>query len=159
MRVYYGAERMNEEEDMAVSFIPEGYKTVTPYLAVRNVEKLIAFIETVFGGKEVLRMNGAGGKVSHAEMMIGDSRIMMGEAIDDGKIMPAMLNVYAPDCDAVYKKALAAGGKSSREPEDQFYGDRNAGVMDPFGNHWFIATHIEDVSEEETQRCASAMKG
>ena len=144
---------------MAVNYIPEGYRTVTPYLAVRNVEGLMAFIEKVFDGKEVLRMNGPGGKVSHAEMMIGDSKIMMGEPTDDGKIMPAMLNVYVPDCDAAYKKAIAAGGKSSREPEDQFYGDRNAGVMDPFGNMWFIATHIEDVSEEETQRRASAMKG
>ena len=144
---------------MALNYIPEGYRTVTPYLAVKNVEKLMAFIETVFGGKEVLRMNGPEGRVSHAEMMIGDSRIMMGEPVDDAKIMPAMLNVYVSDCDAVYRKALAAGAKSSREPEDQFYGDRNAGVMDPFGNHWFISTHIEDVSEEETQRRASAMKG
>jgi PhnB protein len=142
---------------MAVNYIPEGYRTVTPYLAVKGVDRLISFIETVFGGKEVLRMAGPGGKVAHAEMMIGDTKIMMGEPVDDGKIMPAMLNVYVPDCDAVYKKAVAAGGKSSREPEDQFYGDRSAGVMDPFGNHWFIATHIEDVSEEETQRRASAM--
>jgi PhnB protein len=142
---------------MAVNYIPEGYRTVTPYLAVKGVDHLISFIETVFGGKEVLRMAGPDGKVAHAEMMIGDTKIMMGEPIDEGKIMPAMLNVYVPDCDAVYKKAVAAGGKSSREPEDQFYGDRSAGVMDPFGNHWFIATHIEDVSEEETQRRASAM--
>ena len=141
---------------MPVNYIPEGYRTVTPYMAVKGVDRLISFIETVFGGKEVLRMGGSEGKIAHAEMMIGDSKIMMGEPIDENKIMPAMLNVYVPDCDAVYKKAIAAGGKTSREPEDQFYGDRNAAVMDPFGNHWFIATHIEDVSDEETQRRASA---
>ena len=142
---------------MAVNYIPEGYKTVTPYLAVKNAEKLLAFIQTVFDGQESLRMQGPDGKIAHAEMMIGDSKVMLGEPVNDKMIMPAMLNVYVRDCDAVYKKALAAGGKSSREPEDQFYGDRVAGVMDPFGNHWFIATHVEDVSEEETQRRAAAM--
>ena len=141
---------------MAVNYIPDGYRTVTPYMAVKGVDRLMVFIEKVFGGKEVLRMNGPGGTIMHAEMTIGDSKVMMGEPVDEGKIMPAMLNVYVPDCDAVFKKAVAAGGRASREPEDQFYGDRIAGVMDPFGNHWFISTHIEDVSDEETQRRADA---
>ncbi len=142
---------------MAVHYIPEGYGTVTPYLVVKDAENLMRFIETVLGGKEVLRMNGPDGRIAHAEMMIGDSKVMMGES-PEGKLMPAMLNVYVPDCDAVYKKALAAGGISVREPADQFYGDRTAGVNDPFGNQWFVSTHIEDVSEEETQRRMNAMK-
>jgi PhnB protein len=143
---------------MAVHYIPEGYATVTPYLAVRNAEKLLEFIKTVFDAKEVLRMNGPGGRIAHAEVQIGDSKVMLGEPMDDAQVMPAMLNVYVRDCDAVYKKALAAGGKSNRPPADQFYGDRNAQVQDPFGNQWSIATHIEDVSEEETQRRASSMQ-
>ena len=142
---------------MAVNYIPEGYKTVTPYLAVKNVEKLMAFIQTVFDGKELLRMQGPDGKIAHAEMMIGDSKVMMGEPMNESMTMPAMLNVYVRDCDTVYKKALDAGGKSSRAPEDQFYGDRVSGVIDAFGNHWFISTHVEDVSDEETQRRAAAM--
>ncbi len=142
---------------MAVHYIPEGYRTVTPYLVVKDAENLMRFIETVLGGKEVLRMTRPDGRIAHAEMMLGDSKVMMGES-PEGKLMPAMLNVYVPDCDAVYKKALAAGGISVREPADQFYGDRTAGVNDPFGNQWFVSTHIEDVSEEETQRRMNAMK-
>jgi PhnB protein len=142
---------------MAVNYIPAGYGTVTPYLVVKDAGKLMKFIETVLDGKEVLLFKGPDGRVAHAEMQIGDSKVMMGES-PDGKLMPAMLNVYVPDCDAVYKKALAAGGTSVREPADQFYGDRTSGVNDPWGNQWFISTHVEDVSEEEMQRRMASQK-
>ena len=142
---------------MAVNYIPKGYGTVTPYLVVKDAGGLMKFIETVLGGKELLLFKGPDGRVAHAEMMIGDSKVMLGES-PEGKLMPAMLNVYVPDCDAVYKKALAAGGTSVREPADQFYGDRTSGVNDPFGNQWFISTHVEDVSEEEMQRRMAAQK-
>jgi PhnB protein len=143
---------------MAVNYVAPGYGTVTPYLSVRNVEKLMEFIAKVFGGTEILRMKGGDGRVNHAEMQVGDSKLMMGEAMDDGKIVPAMLCIYVPDCDAVYRKALEAGAKASREPQDQFYGDRSGAVMDAFGNHWFISTHIEDVSAEELNRRSAALR-
>jgi PhnB protein len=143
---------------MAVNYMPEGYGSVTPYLTVKNVEKLITFIKTAFDGKELFRMNGPDGRVAHAEMQIGTSRVMMGES-PEGRVMNAMLCLYVPDCDAVYQKALAAGATSTREMADQFYGDRTGGVKDMTGNEWFISTHIEDVSEEEMEkRMASAAK-
>jgi PhnB protein len=142
---------------MAVHYIPEGYATVTPYLVVKDAAKLMTFIQSVFGGKEVLLMKGPDGRVAHAEMQIGDSKLMMGES-PEGKIMNAMLTVYVPDCDAVYKKGLAAGATPVREPADQFYGDRTAGFNDPFGNQWFVSTHIEDVSEDEMQKRMAAQK-
>ena len=136
---------------MAVSHSPKGYGTVTPYLVVKDAVKLIAFIKSVFGGKELHLMKGPDGRVVHAEMQIGDSKVMLGES-PEGKVMNALLTVYVPDCDAVYAKALAAGATSVREPADQFYGDRTGGFNDPLGNQWFVSTHIEDVSEEEMQR-------
>ncbi len=93
----------------------------------------------------------------HAEMTIGDSRIMLGQPAP-GQETHAMIHLYLPDTDATYKRALAAGATSVREPADQFYGDRSAGVRDEFGNQWYIATHIEDVSPEEMDRRMAKMK-
>ncbi len=137
---------------MAVKAIPEGFGSVTPYLTVKDAEALMNFIERSFGGKVTYRMNDDQGKVRHAEMKIGNSMIMIGQAREEWQPKPANFVLYVPDCDAVYKKAVAAGGKSVREMATQAYGDRSGGVEDSEGNTWWISTHVEDVSEEEMDR-------
>jgi PhnB protein len=124
--------------------IPEGYHTVTSYLVVPGVTKLIDFTKQVFNATEVHLSKRPDGTVQHAEIKIGDSIVMMGEGAD-AKNFPGMLHLYMEDVDAVYKRAIQAGAKSLREPADQPYGDRMAGVEDVFGNQWWIATHIKDV--------------
>ena len=95
----------------------------------------------------------------HAEVKIGDSRIMLAEACGAWTPMPTMIHLYVPDTDATYRSALEAGATSLQEPADQFYGDRSGGVKDAFGNHWWIATHKEDLSAEEMQRRREAVRG
>jgi uncharacterized glyoxalase superfamily protein PhnB len=136
--------------------IPKGYHTVTPYLVVEGTAKLIDFVKQAFGAKETFRSTRPDGAIMHAEVKIGDSVIMMGDA-QEGKQMPGMIHLYVEDADATYRRALEAGATSLREPADQFYGDRSAGVKDPLGNHWWVATHIEDVSAEEVARRAQAL--
>ncbi|HEY4683892.1 MAG TPA: VOC family protein [Candidatus Acidoferrales bacterium] len=147
-----------EEATMAVKAIPEGYHTVTPYLAVQGVAKLIEFLTQAFDAKEVHRTTLPDGTIYHAEVRISDSVVMMGEPRGEWKPMPGTiyLYVYVNDTDAVYKRALQAGATSLMEPSDQFYGDRNAGVKDPVGNYWWIATHIEDVPPAELAKRAEA---
>ena len=140
--------------------IPDGYRTVTPYLVVRGAAKLIDFLQKAFLASEKFRFAQPDGTIQHAEVSIGDSVVMMGEAGGPFKPMQANLNLYVEDCDAVYRRAIGAGGKSLREPTTQFYGDRSAGVEDPCGNYWWISTHVEDVSPEELERRAkTAHKG
>ena len=134
---------------MAVNPIPEGYRTVTPYLVVEGAANVLEFVKQAFGAEEKFRMEMPGGKIGHAEAKIGDSIVMVGDAGEENRAMPAMIHLYVDDCDATYERALAAGATSEREPTDQFYGDRSAGVRDSTGNLWWIATHVEDVSEEE----------
>jgi uncharacterized glyoxalase superfamily protein PhnB len=137
--------------------VPAGYATVTPYLCVADAAKLIEFLKQAFDAQLLFKMDGPGGRIMHAEMTIGDSRIMLAQP-EPGKETHAMIHLYLPDTDAVYARAIAAGATSVREPADQFYGDRSAGVRDEFGNQWYIATHIEDVSPEEMDRRMAAMK-
>jgi len=139
--------------------IPEGYQAVIPYLVVEGAEKLIEFLKHVFQAKEFMRMAGPDGKVGHTELRIGDCVVMLADAREPWRPMPAMIYVYTEDCDAVYRRALEAGATSIREPQDQFYGDRSGGVTDAWGNQWWIGTHIEDVSEEELARRHKAMAG
>ena len=141
---------------MAVSPIPEGFHSVTPYLIVREVPQLLAFLKQAFDAQEIMCMPAPDGTIMHAEVRIGDSAIMMGEARGEHKPMPASLYLYVNDADATYKRALQAGATSQMEPSDQFYGDRHASVIDPVGNHWSIATHIEDVPPDELARRAEA---
>jgi PhnB protein len=138
--------------------IPEGHHTVTPYIVVTGVAKLIDFAKEVFGATEVHLSKRPDGTVMHAEIKIGDSIVMMGEGAQF-KAFPAMLHLYLEDCDAVYRRAIQAGAKSLREPADQLYGDRTGGVEDAFGNQWWIATHVEDVTPEEIERRAKAAQG
>ncbi|MGH7391952.1 MAG: VOC family protein [Candidatus Rokuibacteriota bacterium] len=141
---------------MAVKKIPDGYHTVTPYLVVHGAAKVLDFAKQAFGAKEVERMARPDGTIMHAEMKIGDSIVMMGEASSEHAPMPAMLHVYVDDADAIYKRALQAGATSVKEPADQFYGDRSGGVKDTAGNQWWIATHKEDVPPDEMKRRAEA---
>ena len=134
---------------MTVNPIPEGYHTVTPYLVVDDVDRLLDFLKAAFDATEKERVPGQDGATGHAEVLIGDSHVMMGRAQDEIPKLPCMLYVYVPDTDATYARALAAGATSQQEPADMFYGDRNASVKDPTGNLWTIATHQENLTSEE----------
>ena len=124
--------------------IPEGHPTVSPYIVSPGVAKIIDFAKQVFNAQEIYASRRPDGSVMHAEIKIGDSVVMLGEA-QEGKKFPAMLHIYTEDVDAVYRRAMQAGAKSIREPADQPYGDRSGGVEDEFGNQWWMATHIQDV--------------
>ena len=139
---------------MTVKPIPQGYHTITPYLVVQRAAQLIDFLKQAFEAEEILHMAQPDGTITHAEVKIGDSGVMISEASGDFKPMPAMLHLYVEDTDSVYRRALRAGATSLREPEDQFYGDRTGGVQDASGNQWWIATHIEDVSADELAKRA-----
>jgi uncharacterized glyoxalase superfamily protein PhnB len=144
---------------MAVKPIPEGYHSITPYLTVEGADKLLDFVKQAFGAGDVHEcMRRPDGTIMHAEVRIGDSIVMLGEANGQWKPRPGTLYLYVNDTDATYRRALEAGATSLMEPATQFYGDRNAGVQDPTGNFWWIATHVEDVSPEEMRRRAEAQK-
>ena len=137
---------------MAVSPVPKGFHTVTPYLIVEDAQKLLDFVERAFDARMHHVMRQPDGSIMHADFLIGDSHVMAGQAGGPWKPMPASIYLYVPDCDAVYKRAVQGGGVSISEPTTFFYGDRHGGVTDPCGNQWWIATHVEDVPEDELQR-------
>ena len=136
--------------------VPDGYHTVTPYLAVRGAGELLAFLKRAFAAEavECIEMDGA---VHHAEVRLGDSMVMLGECPEDAEAHPTSLYLYVDDADAWFQRAVEAGAEVVMEPADQFYGDRHGAVKDPCGNSWYIATHIEDVSPEEIARRRTAM--
>ena len=141
---------------MAVKPIPDGYHTITPYLTVQGAAKLIDFLKQAFDAQEIERMLQPDGTIRHAEVRIGDSVVMMTDSQGERKPMPSGIYLYVTDTDAVYKRAFQAGAVSMMELADQFYGDRSAGVQDPCGNQWWIATHKEDVPLEELKKRAEA---
>jgi uncharacterized glyoxalase superfamily protein PhnB len=144
----------------SVRAIPEGYHTVTNYLTVEGVGRLLDFLKRGLGAEQRGPIHhGPDGRIMHAEVKIGDTIIMMGEPMGHGQARPSTLYLYVEDVDAVYRRAVDAGGKSKSEPKDMFYGDRSGAIEDPSGNAWFIGTHIEDVSEEEMQRRIAKMGG
>ncbi len=124
---------------------PEGMNTVTPYLHPREAQKMMQFLQDAFGAEEVVRAE-SGGVIHHASLRIGTSMIEMGEAHAEFQPMPTMFYLYVEDADALYKRALEAGATSISPPTDHPYGDRSGAVKDPFGNDWYIATHVKDVS-------------
>jgi PhnB protein len=140
--------------------IPDGYHSVQPYLMFKTCADSIAFYGKAFGAKEKFRMPDKQGRITHAEIEIGDSCVMMADEAPQMDAFsaehyggsPASLLIYTEDCDAMYKQAVATGATSLREPADQPYGDRMAGVKDPFGYKWWIATHIKDVSIQELEK-------
>ena len=146
--------------------IPDGYHNLTPYLIVDGAAKAIDFYKKVFGAAEKMRMPAPGGKVGHAELTLGDSMIMLADEHPEMdhrgphayKGAAVNLMVYVQDVDATVKTALASGAKTIRPVENQFYGDRMGTIEDPFGHQWYVATHVEDVPQEElAKRAAAAM--
>lgn len=143
--------------------IPEGYHTATPYLVVKGAGKAIDFYKKAFGATEVMRFPMPDGSIGHAEIKIGSSHIMMADEYPDmGYVSPQTLGgtscsilLYVEDVDAVFNRAMDAGGKSIEAVQDKFYGDRIGTLIDPFGHRWSIATHKEDMSVEEMQRRAA----
>jgi len=143
---------------MAVKPIPEGYHTFTPYFVVEGASNFIDFVKKAFGGQEIYRFPAPGGKVGHAEMRVGDSVLMLADTTAEFSPSKMVSYLYVPDVDATYKKALAAGARSQREPANQFYGDRVGTVTDRWGNTWSIGTHVEDVPPDEMERRMKAQK-
>ena len=147
--------------------IPDGYNSVTAYLIISNgrASEALDFYARAFGTKEILRMPRSDGGIAHAEIRLGDSVIMLAdESPKTGAFgpkhyggSPITLFVYVPDVDATTKQAVTAGATIIRPVADQFYGDRTAGLEDPFGHHWYLATHVRDVTAEEMQQHMSAM--
>jgi PhnB protein len=145
--------------------IPAGYHTVTPYLACGDGDAAIAFYKKAFGAQEKFRMAGPDGNIGHAEIAIGDSRIMLaGDHPAMDFLSPKSrggstvhIHLYVKDCDALTERAVKAGAKVVRKVEDQFYGDRLGTVEDPFGHVWHLATHVEDVPMAELRKRAEKM--
>lgn len=146
---------------MSVNAIPKGYHTITPYFSVRDAQGLVDFLKRAFDAvAEIHAM--PDGSILNAQVQVGTSMVLIGQAPKDqpaDMLMPAMLYMYVEDADAVYRKAIAAGGESIVEPRYQFYGDRVGAVRDLSGNQWWIASHKEEMSSEEMTRRASERHG
>ncbi|NOT73989.1 MAG: VOC family protein [Cyclobacteriaceae bacterium] len=142
----------NSSSSKAVSAIPKGFHTVTPFLVINDAPKVIEFIKKAFDGTEDFKLMTDDNQVMHCSMRIGDSNIMIADAMDSMPEQRAMLFLYVDDVDRVYKKAIAAKGESVRDVRNEFYGDRAGAVKDPSGLTWWIATHVEDVSDEELRK-------
>ncbi len=150
-----------------VKAIPDEYPQVMPYLIVDGAAEAIDFYVGVLGASERMRMGGPDGRVGHAELDLGDSVIMLADENPDMGIRsprtiggtPVTIHVYVEDADAAFERATQGGAKTLRPVEDQFYGDRSGQFEDPYGHRWNVATHVEDVSEEEMQRRLAAMQG
>jgi uncharacterized glyoxalase superfamily protein PhnB len=132
--------------------IPEGYTSVTPFLAMANAREVIDFAVAAFDATELFAMTMDDGSIGHAEIQIGDSKVMIGQVPDPAHAFPSMLHLYVEDIDAVYAQAVKAGGETVREPTNQDYGDRNAAVKGPGGNQWWIASRVEIVEHDEIQK-------
>jgi PhnB protein len=144
---------------MKTTTIPAGYHTVTPYLTVSGAADLIDFLKAAFAAREKERFAQPDGRIGHAEVIVGDSVIMLGEPKGECQPMAGAFYLYLDEVDVVYKRALAAGATSVVEPADQFWGDRTCTVRDRFGNIWHLATRVEEVSPQELQRRMAAMAG
>jgi PhnB protein len=151
---------------MATKPIPEGYHTVSPYLAVEDAARAIEYYAKAFGAKEVVHMDSPDGTIGHAELEIGDSRIMLSDPFPQSSTRPPKelggtsmsVFMYVEDVDALVKQAVDAGATVTMEVADQFWGDRFGTITDPFGHVWNIATHVEDVPPEEmAERAKAAM--
>ena len=150
---------------MTVKYIPDGYHTATPYLIIKGAAKALDFYKKAFGATELMRMQDSNGKVGHAEIRIGNSPIMLADEYPDMGYKspqslggsPVSIMLYVENVDKTVERAVAEGAKITKAVQDQFYGDRNGTIHDPFGHVWTISTHVEDVSPEEMQRRAEAL--
>lgn len=148
-----------------VKAIPEGYHSVTPYLVMKGAGNAIEFYKKAFNAVEHMRFPTPDNKVAHAELSMGNSRIMLADECAEMKAFspetlggcPISLMLYVENVDAVFAQAVAAGGKVARPLENMFYGDRSGSIEDPFGYKWHISTHIEDVSDEEIMKRMAAL--
>jgi PhnB protein len=144
--------------------IPEGYHTITPYLSIKGAADAIDFYKRAFGATEVMRFAQPDGRIGHAEVRIGDSRVMLADEFPEMDFRnphaiggsPVHLHMYVDNSDAVVNQAVSAGAKLVRPVQDQFYGDRSGSVADPYGHVWHVSTHKEDLSMEELQKRAAA---
>ncbi|HRY30506.1 MAG TPA: VOC family protein [Elusimicrobiota bacterium] len=142
--------------------VPEGYHTLTPYLTIKDAAQAIEFYKKAFGAKELYRLSDPGGRIGHAELQIGDSRLMLSDEFPEMEGRgprtlggtPVMLHLYVEDSDELVRRAASAGARVLSPVEDQFYGDRGGKVQDPYGHIWYISTHKEDLSAEEIDRRA-----
>ena len=150
-----------------VKAIPDGYHGATPYLTVKGAADAIEFYKNAFGATELYRIGSPDGKIGHAEIKIGEAIIMLSDEYPEMNVLspatiggsPVTIHIYVEDVDAAAAKAIAAGAKVERPVEDQFYGDRGGKFTDPFGHHWWLATHIENVSPDEIKKRAAALFG
>ncbi len=152
---------------MSVKPIPDGYHNVTPYLIIKGATEALDFYKRAFGAAELFRLDAPGGKIGHAEISIGDSRIMLADVCEESPTSdPQVLGgssvglyVYVEDVDVLFTQAIAAGAKAVTPVQDQFYGDRSGTLQDPFGHIWFLSTHKEDLAPEEINRRSEALFG
>jgi PhnB protein len=151
--------RIQEASMPAVRAIPDGYHSITPQLTCRDAAKAIEFYKNVFGAKELMRMPGPDGKVMHAELQIGDSRVMVNDEMPGMTVAPApaklhatSLFIYTENVDALFERGTKAGAQVDMPLENMFWGDRYGKFTDPFGHQWGLATHVEDVAPDEMQR-------
>ncbi|CAL95271.1 VOC family protein [Azoarcus olearius] len=152
---------------MDIKPIPEGYRSITPYLSIDCAAAAIDFYRRAFGATEQFRLALPDGSVGHAELRIGDSTIMLADGCEQGVARSPRtlggssvgLHLYVEDVDAVYAQAVAAGARAISEPKDQFYGDRSGTLEDPFGHMWFVASHKEDLLPAEIEKRVAALFG
>jgi PhnB protein len=148
----------------AVKPIPEGFHTVTPHLVIKGAAQAIEFYKRAFGAQVISRMDGPGGSIGHAELKIGDSIIFLADEFPGGPCQSPQtlggttttLNLYVPDVDAMFKRAIAAGGRETMAVTNMFWGDRFGQLQDPYGHVWSVLTHVEDVSRDEMEKRAQA---
>lgn len=149
----------------AVKPVPEGYRSITPYLIIKGAARAIEFYKQAFGATEIMRFPGRNNTIGHAELRIGDSVIMLADEAPNAQHRspeafggsPISLMIYIENVDDVFARALSLGARQTRAVEDQFYGDRSGNLVDPFGHIWTVSTHVEDVSQEEMQRRMAAL--
>jgi PhnB protein len=148
--------------------IPDGYHTIIPYLSIKGAADAIEFYKKAFGATESMRLAQPDGRIGHAELQLGDSRVMLADEFPEMDFRsplsmggsPVHIHMYVDSVDTVVNRAVAAGAKVIRPVQDQFYGDRTGTVADPYGHVWHVATHTEDVSREEiSKRAAAQHKG
>lgn len=151
---------------MTVKPIPEGYHAVTPYLFIKGAAQAIEFYAKAFGARELLRYEAPGGKIGHAEVQIGDSRVMLADEYPEMTALSpqtlggtgGLLMLYVEDVDAVFQRAIQLGARQLQPVQDKFYGDRTGTLLDPFGHMWTIGTHKEDLTPEEMRKREAAMR-
>lgn len=150
---------------MTVTSIPEGFHSVTPYLIIQRAAEALEFYKRAFNAVEMYRLAAPGGEIGHADIMIGDSHVMLADPCQESPILNPQalggssvgLHVYVDDVDALFAQALRAGAKEIKPVADQFYGDRTGTLEDPYGHVWFLATHKEDLTPEEINQRAEIL--